>query len=86
MPDLGEAEIRVLNRTSQPIEGARVRGPGQLGGFIDGVSDRNGIVRARFLPAGTFYLSATNASGRTGQAAIEVAVGRIGRTDIQIRD
>lgn len=86
MPDLGEAEIRVLDRASQPVEGARVRGPGQLGGFVDGVSDRNGIVRARFLPAGSFYLTAALASGRDGQATLEVDVGRIGRAEIRIRD
>ncbi len=86
MPDLGEAEIRVLDRANQPVEGARVRGPGQLGGFVDGVSDRNGIVRARFLPAGSFYLTAAIASGRTGQATLEVEVGRIGRGEIRIRD
>ncbi len=86
MPDLGEAEIRVLNRAGQPIEGARVRGPGQLGGFVDGTSDRNGIVRARFLPAGSFYLTASIASGGSAQASLEVEVGRIGRAEIQIRD
>ncbi len=86
MPDLGEAEIRVLDRAGRPIEGARVRGPGQLGGWVDGTSDRNGLVRARFLPAGSFYLTASIASGGSAQATLEVEVGRMGRTEIQIRD
>jgi hypothetical protein len=86
MPDLGEGEVRVLDRASKPVLGARVFGAGQAGGWIDGVSDENGIVRARFLPAGTFFLNVSTDSGRTGQGPLEVNIGRIGRAVIHIRD
>ena len=86
MPELGEGEIRVLDRASQPVAGARVFGAGQRGGWVDGVSDGGGYVRARFLPAGTFFLNVTTDDGRTGQGPLEVNMGRVARAVIQIRN
>jgi hypothetical protein len=86
MPDLGEGLVTVLDRASHPVEGARVFGAGQRGGWIDGVSDKQGFVRARFLPAGTFFLNVTTETGRTGQGPLEINIGRIGRAVIHIRD
>jgi len=86
MPDLGEGEIRVADRANRPVAGARVFGAGQSGGFIDGVSDEQGVVRARFLPAGTFFLNVAADGNRSGQGQLEVSAGRIGRAVIQVRD
>ncbi len=86
MPELGEGEISVLDRASQVVRGARVFGVGQRGGWIDGVSDNNGKVHARFLPTGTFFLNVTTEDGRTGQGPLEVNTGRIARAVIHIRN
>ncbi|HTF87270.1 MAG TPA: carboxypeptidase-like regulatory domain-containing protein [Planctomycetota bacterium] len=86
MPELGEGEIRVLDRESKPVEGARVFGAGQSGGWIDGVSNSAGYVHARFLPAGNFFLNVTTEDGRSGQGPLEINLGRIGRSMIHIRN
>ncbi len=85
MPDLGEGEIRVLDRAGQPVAGARVQGAGQRGGWIDGESDPQGFVRARFLPAGTYFLNVSAADGSAGQGPLEISIGRIGRAVVHIR-
>lgn len=85
MPELGEAEIRVVDRANNAVEGARVFGAGSHGGWLEGLSDSAGIVRARFLPEGTFFLNVSAAQERSGQGPLEVRAGRIGKAQIQVR-
>jgi hypothetical protein len=86
MPELSEAEIRVTDRAGQGVGGARVYGAGQNGGWIDGISDAAGFVRARFLPPGLFYLNVAAEPGRAGQGQLEVRAGRMGRAVVQVRE
>lgn len=86
MPELSEAEIRVTDRAGQGVGGARVYGAGQNGGWIDGISDATGLVRARFLPPGMFYVNVAAEPGRTGQGQLEVRAGRMGRAVVQVRE
>lgn len=85
MPELGEGEIRVIDRANQPLAGARVFGAGSRGGWIDGLTDSAGVLRARFLPEGTFFLNVSTPANQAGQGPLEVQVGRIGRAQIQVR-
>ena len=85
MPELGEGEIHIVDRTNQSVAGARVFGAGQLGGWIDGLSDESGRVKARFLPEGTFFLNVSAPQNRAGQGQLEVHAGRIAKATIQVR-
>jgi len=85
MPELGEGEIRVVDRENQAVAGARVYGAGSRGGWIDGLSDSAGVIKARFLPEGTFFLNVSAPANRSGQGQLEVHVGRIGKAQIQVR-
>jgi hypothetical protein len=85
MPELGEGEIRIVDRENQPVAGARVFGAGSRGGWIDGFSDASGLLKASFLPEGSFFLDVHALDERKGQGQLEVHAGRIAKANIQIR-
>ncbi len=63
VPVLSVLQIRVVDRDSRPVPGARVEGWGSQGGRISAVTDERGLARASFLPAGRYSIRASAPAG-----------------------
>jgi hypothetical protein len=75
LPRLTTLLVAAYDPQKQPLAGAIVRGGGNAGGWIDGKTDAEGKLEARFLPPGRYRLSIEDpASGASRRKAIDVVL------------
>jgi hypothetical protein len=80
LPLLGEIQLRVVDSLTRPLEGVEVRGSGKKGGVIEGKTDYDGRLTARYLPAGHFTLRLSHPSfdaSVSRRIAVEVVAGQV---------
>lgn len=86
VPALESLRIRVVDAIGAPVEGARVRGSGADGGYVDGVTDARGEILTPLLPPGRYRLrSAVDDVGRGFLAFQLQALGETQEAVIELR-
>jgi hypothetical protein len=80
LPLLGEIHVRVVDSYARPLEGVEVRGSGTHGGLVEGRTDFDGRLVAKYLPAGHFRLRLEHpafAKEYARRVAVDVEAGKI---------
>jgi len=75
IPVLADFAVLVLDEYGAPVSGAELRGTGRRGGIVDGTTDIDGRVRARFLPPGRYRLHARHAELGAGLGIVVLEAG-----------
>ena len=86
IPPTATAQIRTVDRTGARVPRARVEGFGPEGGSIQVTTDELGLAEVRYLPPGTYQLSARDDSGRRGKMAAELELGEPADVFIPLSD
>lgn len=82
VPTLGRVQVLVFDGNFQPVEGARVRGSGKNGGYVDDHTNERGEAWAHLLPAGRYRLYA-DFDGRTERTTFELSEGEFRQVEIR---
>jgi len=80
LPRLATLSVRVVDSLERPMEGVRVRGSGTQGGVVDGVTDSDGRLVQKYLPAGHWRLRLehpTLGKDYERRFAVELIVGQV---------
>lgn len=75
LPPLGEAEFLASDVEGLPLAGVAVRGSGSQGGVIEGVTEPDGRLLVRWLPAGRYRVRADLDGKASRRAAFDLAGG-----------
>lgn len=65
VPKMCELVVRAQTELGAPVRGVQIDGYGDHGGRFSGLTDEQGEVRARFLPAGRITVDARSEDGRS---------------------
>jgi len=87
LPVLATLSVRVVDSLERPIEGVRVRGSGTQGGVVDGVTDSDGRLMARYLPAGHWRIRLDHPTlGKEYERrfAVELVVGEVTEAPVRL--
>lgn len=78
LPLLGALNVRVVDTLERPIEGVEVLGSGTNGGIVEGRTDYDGRLEARYLPAGRFRLRFSHPEyDEERRIAVDVKAGEV---------
>ena len=84
LPVLGSLEVLVEDADGEPIPGAEVRGSGNDGGLIDGITDEEGTLVVQNLLPGRYRLRASAEGVGSRRAACEVRAEETGRVSLRL--
>lgn len=87
LPRLGEIQVRVVDSFEIPLQGVVVRGSGTNGGIIEGVTDFDGRLNTKHLPAGHYRIRLQHPAFEekyVKRIAVDVVAGQVTKAPVRL--
>ncbi len=85
LSNVSDLVITVVDGAGNPVPNAVVTGVGNLGGVIDHMTDRDGQVRLRFYPIGTYRIRSVHPELGDGYVNLELLENAVGECRITLK-